>query len=108
MEIHAFDGENFKVAMEFEGWKIGFLRYGDRFCANDRTERHLETDEAFVLLEGTATLIEDDTEYIMENFKVYNVRKGAWHHIIVTPDTTVLVIENSNTSPDNTERRFFQ
>ncbi len=108
MEIHTFDGENFKVAMEFESWKIGFLRYGDRFRANDRTERHLETDEAFVLLEGEATIIEDETEYVMEKCKVYNVGKGVWHHLVVTPGTTVLVIENSNTSPDNTERRFFQ
>ncbi len=108
MEIHTFDGENFKVAMEFEGWKIGFLRYGDRFMKNDRAERHLETDEAFVLLEGKATLIEDDAEYEMEKCKVYNIKKGVWHHIVVSPDATVLVIENSNTSPDNTERRFFQ
>ncbi len=75
---------------------------------NDRSERHLETDEAFVLLEGKALLIEDDTEYEMEKCKVYNIKKGIWHHIVVSPDATVLVIENSNTSPDNTERRFFQ
>lgn len=108
MEIHTFDGENFKVAMESEGWKIGFLRYGDRFMKNDRSERHLETDEAFVLLEGKAVLIEEKTEYEMEKCKVYNVKKGMWHHIIVTPGTTVLVIENSDTSAYNTERRFFQ
>ena len=83
MEIHTFDGENFKVVMEFDGWKIGFLRYGDRFSDYNCEERHLETDEAFFLLEGKAVLIEEGTEYEMEKCKVYNVRKGMWHHIVV-------------------------
>ena len=107
MEIFSYDGENFKVAMVFEGWKIGILRYGDRFSTYNCHERHFETDEAFILLEGQATLYEEDSCYEMEKNKVYNVKKGLWHHIVVKPDTTVLVVENSNTTPENSERRYF-
>ena len=107
MEIFGYDGENFNVAMSFGEWKIGFLRYGDRFSDYNCVERHLETDEVFVLLDGRATLYEQDIAYEMEKNKVYNVKKGMWHHIVVTPDTTVLVVENKNTTPDNTERRYF-
>ena len=107
MEIFGYDGENFKVAMQFGAWKIGILRYGDRFCKYNCKERHLETDEAFILLEGQAILYEEENCYEMEKNKIYNVKKGLWHHIVVTEGTTVLVVENSDTSAENTERRYF-
>ncbi len=106
MEIFDFCGEDFKAVLEFEGWKIGLLRYSDRFSDFKIMERHLQTDEAFVLLEGEATLYEEENTYKMEKCKVYNVKKGLWHHIVVSEDATVLVVENSNTTKDNTERKY--
>ena len=41
----------------------------------------------------------------MERGKVYNITAGTWHHIQVEPGTQVLVIENSDTSKANTERK---
>ena len=41
----------------------------------------------------------------MEQGVVYNVKKGEWHHIVVSEDAAVLVAENSDTGPDNTEKR---
>ncbi len=105
MEIFDFHGEDFKAVIEFEGWKIGLLRYSNRFSSYNQVERHLETDEAFILLEGTAVLYEEEKNYKMEKCKVYNVKKGLWHHIVVSEDATVLVVENSNTSIKNTERK---
>ncbi len=104
MQIFDYNGNDFKAVMSFEGWKIGLLRYSDRFSDFKVKERHLKTDECFVLLEGEATLYENDTPYKMEKSKVYNIEKGVWHHIVVSRDATVLVVENSNTSADNTER----
>ena len=106
MEILSFDGEDFKAVTQFEGWKIGILRYSERFSSFKVEERHLETDEAFILLEGNATLYEEKKPYIMEKCKVYNVKKGLWHHIVVSEDATVLVVENSNTTKENTERKY--
>ncbi len=105
MEVFDFSGSDFKAVMEFEGWKIGLLKYGDRFSSYKTEERHLETDEAFVLLEGRAALYEEGQKYDMEKCKVYNVKKGLWHHIVVSEDATVLVVENSSTSKENTERK---
>lgn len=104
MEIYGFEGEDFKTLMQFEGWKIGFLRYSDRFSDFKVLERHNQTDEAFVLLEGMATLYEDKTATVMEKCKVYNIPKGVWHHIVVSEDATVMVVENSNTSKENTDK----
>lgn len=93
---------------EFEGWKIGFLRYSRRFSALTGMERHLLTDEAFVLLEGSATLYVEQETIVMEKCTVYNVKKGKWHHITVSEDATVLVVENSSTGRENTEKRSAQ
>ena len=104
MEIFEFKEQDFKCVMQFEGWKIGLLRYSERFSEYKIRERHLKTDEAFVLLQGKATLYEEDDNFQMEKCKVYNVKKGLWHHIVVSGDATVLVIENSDTSIENTEK----
>ena len=40
----------------------------------------------------------------MENGIVYNVPKCEWHHIVVSEDALVMVVENSDTSKENTEK----
>ena len=103
MDIIAFKGEDFKVMMESDAWKIGFLRYSERFSEFKVLERHLQTDEAFVLLEGEAVLYENSKAHQMEKCKVYNIARGVWHHIVVSRDATVMVVENADTSGENTE-----
>ena len=105
VEISRFTGDGFRVMTRFEGWKIGLLRSNERFSAFTRMERHLLSDEVFVLLEGSAMLYVEDEKIPMETCALYNVKKGAWHHIVVSEDATVLVVENSNTDRDNTEKR---
>ncbi len=105
IEKYEYTGEDFRVLHSFEGWKIGFLRYSDRFSEYAQSERHLNTDEAFVLLEGEAVLYSGDEVCGMEKNVVYNIPKGVWHHITVSRDATVMVVENSDTSKDNTEKR---
>lgn len=108
MEKITYSGEGFSVLKKFEGWKIGFLRYSERFSAFREMERHLETDEIFVLLEGNAILFTDQEECFMKTGVLYNIPKGVWHHIVVSKDATVLVVENSNTTQDNTERKIIE
>lgn len=103
IEKYTFSGFDFNVMMTFEGWKIGFLRYSERFADFKVLEKHNETDEAFVLLEGSAVLYTDTTSCQMEKCTLYNIPKGVWHHITVSKDATVMVVENSNTSKENTE-----
>ena len=109
MEKYIFNGEDFKAVVSNEKWKIGLLRYSERFSCVSCFERHLKTDEAFVLLCGDAALYIKNQDGIvvetkMELNTVYNVLKGEWHHIVVSRDATVLVIENSDTSKENTEK----
>ena len=61
----------FKVMTEFDGWKIGMLRYSERFSRLGELERHLLTDEVFVLMSGKATLYTDREAVEMEPYAVY-------------------------------------
>ena len=96
--------------MRYDKWRIAYLNHGDRFEEKNfnRIERHVQTDEVFVLLEGEATLIigEELNRIETEPHKVYNVKKGVWHHIVVSEDAIVLVVENSNTTKENTEKKW--
>lgn len=105
IEECTYNGEDFSVLKEYEGWKIGFLRYGQRFSAFTEMERHLLTEEAFVLLNGSAILYTENESRAMEYCKLYNIPRGVWHHIVVSEDALVLVVENSNTTKDNTEKK---
>ena len=102
-------GEGYLPLVDFQGWRVAILRHDERFAKLTGLERHLETDEVFVLLNGGAALIVEQEngirEWKMECGKVYNVPRNIWHHIVVTPDASVLVVENSNTSIENTEKK---
>ena len=109
MEKYSYNGEDFKAVLTTTDWKIGLLRFSERFSKPCVLERHLKPDEAFVLLNGSADLYiknADETLEItpMENGVVYNIPKGEWHHIVVSRDALVMVVENSDTSKENTER----
>ena len=34
---------------------------------------------------------------------MYNVKQAVWHGICVSPDAKVLICENDDTGPDNTD-----
>ncbi|MGN0492775.1 MAG: hypothetical protein ACI4F7_03930 [Acutalibacteraceae bacterium] len=111
MNTYDFDGNDFKCVFETEAWKIGLLRFSDRFSKPCMFERHLKTPEIFVLLNGSAVLYERKSDGTvisaeMEFGKVYKIETGKWHHITVSEDATVLVVENSDTSKENTEKSF--
>ncbi len=107
IEIFTHNYEGFAAVFESGEWKLGLLGYSERFANFSEMERHLLTDEAFVLLDGEATLHTESESVSMEKLKVYNIPAGVWHHITVSPDGKVLVVENRNTARENTEKRYF-
>ena len=90
---------------EYDGWKVGMLRYNERFSHLKEMERHLLTDEVFVLLSGKATLHTEYEALEMEQGSIYIVPAGVWHHIVVSEDANVLVVENRDTSIENTQKK---
>lgn len=108
MQIIESKAEGYKTVLCFESWRIGLIRRAERFTKVTELERHLETDEAFILLEGNATLYDENNTYKMETGKIYNFRKGEYHHVTIEEDGLVMVVENVDTCPDNTEKRAYK
>ena len=108
IEVSTHTAEGFRVMAEYGQWKVGMLHYSKRFSHLGEMERHLLTDEVFVLVSGKASLHTDREAVAMELGAVYTVPQGVWHHIVVSVDANVIVVENKNTSIENTEKRFFE
>ena len=93
--------------MSFGKWRVAYLNDApvfreENFC---QMERHNETDEVFILLEGAATLVigEEMNRIPMEPHKIYNIPVGVWHNIFTTEGTRVLIVENEDTGLANSE-----
>ena len=102
-----YRGEGYARQVNNAKWTLAALNYAPRFDEKNIVdlERHNLTDETFVLLEGEATLLvgEKAERVRMTPHRLYNVRAGIWHNIVVSKDARVLVAENANTSKDNTD-----
>lgn len=118
--VRSFRGEGYSVVQESESWKIAIMNYAERFSRFQPVilEKHFCTDECFVLLQGEAELLTipgDDPQDIRAQVEtttllpnhVYCVEKGTWHHIWASEDSKVIVIENRDTSMENTRRHEY-
>ncbi len=80
----------------------------------DTMEKHNETDEVFVLLEGECILffgVEDTYGNIIEikaqpmhPKKLYNVKQGVYHTHVLSKTAKVLIIENYDTGDSNSSK----
>ena len=107
LEIFEYEGEDYDPTMSFDKWLVALANYSPRFDRNNfsKMERHLETDEVFVLLSGTASLVigEDKKVTDLEIGKIYNVKRGVWHQVFIDKGSKVLIVENSDTTKENSE-----
>lgn len=111
VEISEYTGEGYRPLVDYGAWRVAILRYHPELDADViRTmQRHDETDEVFVLLSGHCILfLGEGDDHItaihaedMRPFKVYNVKRGAWHSHTLSQDANVLIVENVDTTADN-------
>jgi mannose-6-phosphate isomerase-like protein (cupin superfamily) len=111
IEVKEFNGEGYAPLISYNGWRVAIANFCERLCENNicMVERHLKTDEVFILLQGEACLhLGMELKRIpMETGKIYNVKLGEWHTISMIPNTKVAIIENHDTGPENTEYHYF-
>ena len=103
-------GSGFDSAHEFESWKIAYITSAEQYGDLKVVKRHTQTDEVFILINGSATLYTADGDNflettVLEKEKLYVVEKNTWHHLKVSEDALLIVIENSNTTKENTETK---
>ncbi|HNX45439.1 MAG TPA: hypothetical protein PKK90_01890 [Anaerolineaceae bacterium] len=111
VEIRTYDGEGYKPLVDFGTWRVAFLRFLDELIPENiiRAEKHLETDEVFVLLYGQAVLllgqgderVEAYETYTMQPGLLYNVKAAAWHNVLMSRDAVILLVENNDTRAAN-------
>ena len=113
LEIREYTGPGYQPVIDFSAWRVAILNYLDEIHPEriDFVERHNETDEVFVLLKGQALLFLGEGETHLEQLypqsmepgKVYNVKRSVWHTIVLSRDGSVLIVENRNTSKENSD-----
>ena len=107
LEVTEYDGPGYKPLVDFNGWRVAVANYMPKLELSrlDFLERHLETDEVFVLLQGEGGLLigKERLQVSLEIGKVCNVKRGIWHRVYMTPGAKVLIVENTDTGSHNTE-----
>ena len=111
LEVRDYTKEGYSPVVDFAEWRVAVLNFSNDLLPENITamQRHNETDEVFVLLRGRCILFigEGDkkvTDIFAENmqpFKIYNVKKSVWHTHTLSRDAKVLIVENRNTTFDN-------
>lgn len=111
IEVHQHQGNDYRPLVDCESWRVAVLRYSASYAppAIDRLQYHAETDEVFVLLCGRCILfaggigseIGEISSIDLEPCKIYNVKKGVWHSHALSKDSTVLIVENVDTTNEN-------
>lgn len=110
-----FTGEGMNRVYENAKWMVGIKNWKP---ANDRMgidclERHNETDESFILLNGECVLVYavengaalDFGAVNMEPCKLYTIPKGLWHNTITEKNTKLALIEDASTGMENSDLR---
>lgn len=111
--IHEFQEQGMNRVYENPSWMVGIKNWKpmNDISGIDRLERHNETDELFILLNGQCTLLFANEqskglkiEYVpMEAGKVYQIPAGLWHNTVTQKDTKLALIENSSTCAANSD-----
>jgi ureidoglycolate hydrolase len=113
LQVEEFTDPGFKTLFAFGTWRVAILNYLDEIEPTqiEYVERHNETDEVFILHRGQGVLFigegreqaEKLTAIILDPGKVYNVRKGVWHSVVLSRDGSVLLVENRDTVRGNSD-----
>ena len=111
LEIRDQTEPGYSPVVDYQAWRVAILNYTADLRPKNltRMQRHNETDEVFVLLRGKCILFlgagdETVTEIYAEDmvpFKAYNVKKAVWHTHTLSADAMVLIVENRDTTYDN-------
>lgn len=114
LEIRSHDGAGYQPLIDYDKWRVAILGYCDELLPERifTMQRHNETDEVFVLLGGRCILfigegkeaIASITAVDMVPRKIYNVKRGVWHSHTLNKEASVLIVENSSTTVQNSPK----
>ena len=112
-----YNGEGFSPIWNYQGWRIAISC--DTPAAHleniELISKHMETDETFTLINGSAELYIGDGadnpgnvhRIVMEQGKTLVVKAGTWHFTVTHPGTKIIITENADTGDTNTVKKPF-
>ncbi len=113
LEIRWHEGEGYRPLVDYGSWRVAILRFEEGLLPEQQSsmERHMETDEVFVLTQGEGAIILGGNGskigslamQRMETGRVYNIKCGTWHTVSLSPDASVVIVENRDTARENSE-----
>ncbi len=111
LHIGDYKEKGYSPVVDYGAWRVAILNFSEDLLPENlaAVQRHNETDEVFVLLRGRCILIVGNGNKIvtdlhaenMQPFKIYNVKKSTWHTHTLSCDAMVLIVENRETTFDN-------
>ena len=112
---YQYDKEALKRVYENAQWTVGIKNWkpSNDIGQINNLERHNCTDELFVLLNGSCTLVYAAEKagslnlktIEMRPYSVYQIPPALWHNTIMSKEAKLLLIENSDTSMENSDIR---
>jgi hypothetical protein len=113
LETRDYEGEGYRPLIDYDKWRVAILRFLDGLQPERQStmERHTETDEVFILTKGKGMLIiggngvqiDGIYPHRMEIGKIHNVKRNAWHTVLLSRDASVVLVENRDTDRGNSE-----
>lgn len=111
IEVREHTGADYMPLVDYQSWRVALMNYTSDLLPEkiNRVQKHTETDEVFVLMKGRCILfIGEGEESVtkvhavdMELYKLYNVKRNAWHSHTFSEDARVLIVENRDTVVEN-------
>ncbi len=116
LAIGEWSGEGFRQIMEIEYFRVAVLRYFEGVSSKkiSRIERHHETDEIFILTEGSAGMVlfhgndlsGEPLVFQLKKNRAYNVKKAVWHQVFLSSDANIFIFERTDTNRENSEYHY--
>ncbi len=113
IEIRNYEGKGYQPVVDYGAWRVAILRFIEEMQPENvgSMERHIETDEVFILTMGKGILIMGGNgigidgiyPHIMEIGRIHNVKRNAWHTVLLSRDASVVLVENRDTDRHNSE-----
>ena len=108
VQIGNFTENGYQTVVKSAGWRVAYLNNTTDFASDIKYfERHVESDELFILVEGKCKLLLSPTGFEnvevidMEPLMMYNVLKTSYHAVQMQPGCRILIVENQDVSSDN-------
>jgi hypothetical protein len=111
LEIREHNQAGYKPLVDYANWRVAILNFSEELRPENITalQRHNETDEVFVLLRGRCILFIGEGDGTVATIygqdmiphTLYNVKKKVWHSHTLSEDAMVLIVENRDTTYDN-------